>query len=256
MAREQKGKLVVVGPGMILGAHISERCRRHIQLADVVFMSCHPAVEEWIATMNPNCNSLQPLYAEGKHRRETYHEMHELIIQAVRAGKRVVGCFYGHPGVFAQVPHEVVQTARKEGYQAHMEPGISAEACLYADMGIDPGRYGCQHFEASQLMFYERKIDPTAYLFLWQVSLAGDATIAKRASTTEERQQLVDLLQRDYPLDHQVAVYECPFVMLHKPRIEWLALKDLPTYALTSVSTLVVPPARKMQPRISRHKIN
>ena len=63
--------------------------------------------------------------------------------------------FYGHPGIFAWSPHKVIKVARAEGYQAHMEPGISAEDCLYADLGIDPGRCGCQHYEASQLLFYE-----------------------------------------------------------------------------------------------------
>jgi len=254
MTEKKKGRLVCVGPGMILGAHLTERCRNHIKGADLVYMSCHPAVEEWLATINPNAVSLQGLYEEGKHRRETYNQMHQLIMQSVREGKNVVGCFYGHPGVFAQVPHWVIKTATEEGYPAHMEPGISAEDCLYADMGIDPGRVGSQHFEASQVLFYERVIDSSAYLFLWQIALAGDRTIAKRVSTVEERQQLVDVLLNDYPADHQVAVYECPFIMLDKPRIEWLPLVEIPTYDLNPVSTLVVPPARKMQPRHIKEK--
>ncbi len=54
-----------------------------------------------------------------------------------------------------------------------MEPGISAEDCLYADLGLDPGTYGCQHYEASNLMFYQRTIDTAAYLILWQPGVAG-----------------------------------------------------------------------------------
>ncbi|MFC3093582.1 hypothetical protein DRW07_05100 [Alteromonas sediminis] len=249
MTEKPKGQLVCVGPGMILGAHITERCRNYIQRADVVYVSCHHAVEEWLATLNPDTISLQNLYAEGKHRRETYNQMHQTIMQSVREGKKVVGCFYGHPGVFAQVPHWVINTAREEGYKAHMEPGISAEDCLYADMGIDPGRFGCQHFEASQLLFYRRTLDPSAYLILWQIALAGDRSIAKRVSSVEERQQLVDILLNDYPADHKVAVYECPFIMVEKPRIEWFPLSELSTYELNPVSTLVIPPATKMQPR-------
>ena len=115
----------------------------------------------------------------------------------VRAGKRVCGVFYGHPGVFAWSPHKVIEVARAEGFQAHMEPGISAEDCLYADLGIDPGRFGCQHFEASQLLFYERRIDPTAYLVLWQVGLVGDLlaeALHHRRRHTE--QVLVDVLSK------------------------------------------------------------
>jgi hypothetical protein len=37
-----------------------------------------------------------------------------------------VGAFYGHPGEFAMPPHRVIETAKSEGYAAHIIPGISA----------------------------------------------------------------------------------------------------------------------------------
>jgi hypothetical protein len=33
-----------------------------------------------------------------------------------------------------------------------MLPGISAEDCLFADLGIDPGIYGCQSYEATDFL--------------------------------------------------------------------------------------------------------
>lgn len=233
---------------MTLGAHISLRCKSHIQHADVVFVSCHPVMEEWITTMNGNVISLQGLYGENKDRRLTYSEMQNQIMQSVRAGKRVVGVFYGHPGVFAKVPHNTIAQARAEGFTAHMEPGISAEDCLYADMGIDPGRYGCQHYEASQFMFYKRVIDTSAHLILWQVALAGDLTISKRVSSTQEREILVELLCHHYPADHAVALYECPTLITDNTRVEWITLKELAQARLNPVTTLVVPPCRRMEP--------
>lgn len=242
------GRLVCVGPGMTLGAHMSPRCRSHIENADVVFTSCHPIMENWLATMNADTRSLQSLYAEGKDRRITYHEMVKLIMGEVRSGKSVVGAFYGHPGVFAQVPHAAIAQAREEGFTAHMEPGISAEDCLYADMGIDPGAFGSQHFEASQLMMFERVIDSSAYLFLWQIALAGDLSIAARASSQEQRQVLVDMMTQHYgyPPEHAVALYECPTLITDKTRIEWIPLHRLPDAELTLVTTLVVPPCKKL----------
>jgi hypothetical protein len=109
--------------------------------------------------------------------------------------------------VFAWAPHKSIEIARSEGYAAHMEPGISAEDCLYADLGIDPGKFGCQHYEASQLLFYERRIDPTAYLVLWQVGLIGDQSLARFSTGPAYRQVLVDVLARDYPLEHEVIIY-------------------------------------------------
>lgn len=247
MNQGKSGSLVCVGPGMTLGAHMSVRCRSHIENADVVFTNCHPIMEAWIKEMHADVRSLQALYGENKDRRITYAEMLAQIMQEVRNNKRVVGAFYGHPGVFARVPHQAIAKAREEGFSAHMEPGISAEDCLYADMGIDPGDYGCQHYEASQFMFYERKFDPSAYLILWQIALAGDLTIAKRNSTMAEREVLVSLLTPHYPADHQVALYECPTLITDKVRIEWLALKDLAHAALTPVTTLVIPPGQRLK---------
>ncbi|NVK54432.1 MAG: hypothetical protein HWE26_02350 [Alteromonadaceae bacterium] len=246
--QQQSGSLVCVGPGMILGAHITERCRNYIEQADVVFMSCHPLVESWIASMNKDVHSLQHFYGEGKDRRETYREMQDAIIQQVRENKRVVGVFYGHPGIFAQVPHKSIAQARKEGFAAHMEPGISADACLYADMGIDPGRYGIQQYEASQFLFYKRNIDPSAYLLLWQIGHAGDVSLTTRQSGTAERQVLVDQLLKYYPPEHQVAIYECPFIITEQPKIDWYPLHALATADISLVSTLVVPPGQAMKP--------
>ncbi|MDM7860621.1 SAM-dependent methyltransferase [Alteromonas sp. ASW11-36] len=245
MAKPQ-GQIVCVGMGMILGAHMAPRCRSYIEQADIVYSSCHHLMQRWLEQLNINSHSLQPLYGKYKDRRETYAEMIEIMLASVRAGKRVVGAFYGHPGVFAQVPHRVVKLALEEGFDAHMEPGISAEACLYAEMNIDPGELGCQHFEASQFMFYQRIIDPYGYLVLWQIGLAGDLTLTSKISTTPQRQLLLDKLFEYYPPDHQVAIYESKTNVMEQSRIEWFALRDLVDMPLTMISTLVLPPARQM----------
>jgi hypothetical protein len=132
-----------------------------------------------------------------------------------------------------------------------MEPGISAEDCLYADLGIDPGRFGCQHFEASQLLFYERRIDPFGYLVLWQVGLVGDWSLTRFQTGPEYRQVLVDLLKLDYPPDHEVIIYRGATLPIEKPRIRRVALQDLPNVELTAEETVVLPPAKAFQPNIA-----
>jgi precorrin-3B methylase len=244
-----QGQLACVGLGMMLGAHLTPRSRSWIEAADVVFVAASDAlVEQWVATINPRIVSLQGLYAEGKPRQQTYRQMAEAMLAEVRAGKRVVGAFYGHPGVFAQVPHAAIAQARAEGFEAVMDPGISAEDCLYADLGLDPGKVGCAHFEASQMLFYRRIIDTSAWLVLWQVGLAGDRTYAVRASTVEQRQRLVDRLRRDYPSNHPVTIYEAATLPIGRPRIETLPLAELAQAPLHMHSTLVVPPARTLEP--------
>jgi precorrin-6B methylase 1 len=242
------GSLVCVGIGMTLGSHISPLARSHIEQAEVVFAGVSDGVVElWLQRMHPDVRSLQPFYREGKKRIETYRQMVEAIMTEVRAGKRVCGVFYGHPGVFAWAPHKSIELARSEGYRAHMEPGISAEDCLYADVGIDPGTYGCQHFEASQLMYYQRHIDPSAWLVLWQAGLAGDQSQTRFATGAAYRQVLVDVLAQDYPLEHEVIIYRAATLPIQSPRIERVTLGRLPQADVGMADTLAIPPARKMQ---------
>ena len=250
----RKGSLACVGVGMTLGAHVGPRARAHIEQADVVFAAVSdPLVELWVQGMNADVRSLQPLYAEGKPRTETYRQMIEAMLVEVRAGKRVCGAFYGHPGVFAQVPHRAIAQARGEGYEALMEAAVSAEDCLYADLGIDPGTYGCQHYEASQFMFYKRRIDPSAYLILWQIGVAGDRTLARFSATGAElRAVLLDLLQEQgYALSDEAIAYEAATLPIAAPRMERLTLGDLPQAELRLETALVIPPARRMEPNLA-----
>jgi uncharacterized protein YabN with tetrapyrrole methylase and pyrophosphatase domain len=251
VAHKTRGSLACVGMGMTLGSHLTPLARSHIEQADVVFAGLSDGiVEMWLQRMHPDVRSLQPYYREGKSRLKTYREWVELMMTEVRAGKRVCGVFYGHPGIFAWSPHKAIEAARAEGFQAHMEPGVSAEDCLYADLGIDPGRFGCQHFEASQLLFYERRIDPSGYVVLWQVALVGDRSLGRFSTGPAYRQLMVELLRRDYPADHEVIIYRAATLPIETPRVRRVALQDLPRTALTAEETVVLPPAFALKPNL------
>ncbi|MEZ0470315.1 SAM-dependent methyltransferase [Luteimonas salinilitoris] len=246
--RTGAGSLACVGLGMMLGAHLGPRARSYIEQADVVFVAVSDSIVElWVKEMHPDVRSLQPYYGKGKSRHDTYREMVEAMLREVRSGRKVCGVFYGHPGVFALVPHRAVGQARSEGFDAHMEPGVSAEDCLYADLGIDPGTFGCQHFEASQFMFYRRRLDPSAYLVLWQVGVAGDRSIRRFSTGAEHRQLLVELLLEDYPEDHEVILYEAATLPVSEARMERIPLSRLVDAELHLQTTMVVPPARPME---------
>jgi precorrin-6B methylase 1 len=246
---QRTGSLVCVGIGMTLGSHLTPLARDYIEKADVVFTGLSDGIiEMWIAGMNANVRSLQSLYREGKSRMQTYREMVATLLAEVRAGKRVCGAFYGHPGVFAWPTHKAIEVARAEGFEAHMEPGVSAADCLYADLGFDPGKYGCQHYEASQFMFNRRRVDPAAYLILWQVGLAGDQSLARFSTGAAYRKVLVDVLSRDYELDHEVILYQAATLPTFRPKLVRMPLRDLPDAETDMHFTMVVPPAQPLQP--------
>jgi len=243
------GNLVCVGTGMTLGAHISPIATSYIAQADVVFSLMSTGItERWLDEMHTDVRSLQYCYQEGKNRNITYNEMVEAILTEVRTGKKVVAAFYGHPGVFACVAHRAIKKAKDEKLPAHMEAGISAEDCLYADLAIDPGKTGCINYEASQFMFYQRNIDPAAHLILWQIGLAGDKSLAKFSTGKAYRQVLVDLLLETYPADHQVILYQAKVLPIDTVRDEHIALIDLIDAELFMHTTLVIPPSEEMQP--------
>lgn len=243
------GRLVCVGLGMMLGAHLGPRARHEIDVADVVFVVASDAlVEAWVREMRADARSLQSLYAPGKSRRDTYREMVDAMLAEVRAGRRVCAAFYGHPGVFARVAHDAIAAARREGAPAVMDAGVSAEDCLYADLGLDPGRVGCQHYEANQIVFYRRSLDPSAYLVLWQAGVVGDRTCRRFATGAAHRALLVERLLESYPPAHPVVLYEAATLPIQAPRIDTVPLGALASAEIRMHTTLVIAPARPLVP--------
>lgn len=247
--REPRGSIACVGMGITLGSHLTPLSRSHIEQADVVFaaLSDH-VVELWLQRLNPDVRSLQPYYKPGKSRMRTYREWVDLMMVEVRGGKRVCAVFYGHPGIFAWSPHKVIEVARAEGYQAHMEAGISAEDCLYADLGIDPGRVGCQHLEASQLLFFERNLDTMGYVILWQICVVGDRSLGRFRTPDAYRELLAERLLQDYPPDHDVIVYRAATLPVERASVQRVKLRDFAAADFTGQETLIVPPATSLRP--------
>jgi precorrin-6B methylase 1 len=242
------GQLIVVGCGIALGRHVSERTLSEIRLADHVLVLADAFALDWLKTVRPDCTSLTGYYGESKDRRQTYREMEAVILASVRAGKRVCAVFYGHPGVFAQVSHAAIATARKEGYPARMEPGISAGACLYADLGMDPGEAGVQSCEATRFLISRWPVNPAALLILWQVALTGNLDCIGFKPDRRRLQLLVDKLQRWYLPDAPVILYEAAQLPVESFRAERLPLAELSRAGFKEYTTLVIPPVFASDP--------
>jgi uncharacterized protein YabN with tetrapyrrole methylase and pyrophosphatase domain len=239
------GSLTVVGTGIQLGTHLTREARVLLESADVVLsVVAEPGMQAVLEDLNPQTQSLHHLYEVGESRREAYAAMAEEILRHVREGKNVVAAFYGHPGVFVAPSHEAIRMARAEGYRATMLPAVSAEDCLFADLGVDPSRFGCQSYEATDFLVHRRRIDPTATLVLWQIGTVG-STVA--ASTTQPTglPVLVETLLEQYPPEHEVTVYEASPYPGFDPLVRTVRLGELSAEHVTALSTLYVPPREK-----------
>jgi precorrin-6B methylase 1 len=237
------GSLVVVGTGIKMAAHITVEAKAWIEQADQVFFLVSGEItEEWILQLNPQAVNLAPLYAQGKRRLDTYREMIERILGAVRQGQRVCAVFYGHPGVFVLPSHQAIRQARSEGFEARMLPGISAEDCLFADVGLDPAWSGCQSFEATDFLVRSRRFDTRSHLVLWQIGVIGNPRRPETGENLPGLAVLVEALEAHYGLEHEVIIYEASPYPGFDPVIQRIALGQVQDARITPISTMLVPP--------------
>jgi precorrin-6B methylase 1 len=240
------GTLIIVGSGIKAVGHLTADAIHWIRSADKVLHVVADAVtEQAIREMSPSAESMKTLYSPDRRRRATYEAMVERILREVRTGRLVCAVFYGHPGVFVLPSHEAIRRAREEGHPALMLPGISAEDCLIADLGLDPARIGWQSFEATDFLIYHRGFDPAAGMVLWQIGAIGNLGLQKDGFHRHGLGLLVNVLAATYGLDHEVIVYEAAVMPTCDPVIHRAPLRHLLDAPITTLSTMYVPPCRR-----------
>ncbi len=240
---KSRGSLTIVGTGIRAISHITLEALTYIRGADKVFhVLTDPLIEDYILRQNPASESLKHLYVEGGERLTTYRAMQREILEAVRSGLHVCAVFYGHPGVFVTPSHEAIRQAQKEGYEAQMLPGVSAEDCLFADLGFDPAEWGCQSFEATHFLVHRKKYDPSSALVLWQVGAIADPLHSPQKKNTKGLTILKRVLCEAYPASHTVVLYEAAILPGVHPTINPISLDRLDERPLSGLVTLYVPP--------------
>jgi uncharacterized protein YabN with tetrapyrrole methylase and pyrophosphatase domain len=236
------GSLTVVGTGIQAGAQTTAEARAAIEGADeVLYLVENPVAAAWLEGLNPRARSLRHLYRPDSPRAESYARIAREIARSVRAGANVCVAFYGHPGVFVRPAHDVIGELRAEGYRATMQAGVSAEDCLFADLGVDPGQLGCQSYEATDFLIRSRTPDTHAALVLWQLSVLGSADAATEPDSSR-LPFLVERLLRFYPGEHEVVLYEASPYPVLAPLVQRVPLSALATARIAAMTTLYVPP--------------
>lgn len=234
----------MVGTGIRSVAQTTVESRATMEQADrLLYLVADPITEAWIRRLNPRHESLEDCYSTERKRIDSYAMMVERTLAYVRAGEHVCLALYGHPGVFVLPSHKAIAQARQEGYEAEMLAGVSAEDCLFADLGIDPADHGCQSFEATDFLIRRRIFDPTSHLVLWQIGVIGEVGYRPdRSCNRRGLEVLVEYLLASYPADHPVTVYAAAQYAVCEPSIETLALERLADADVSAISTLYVPP--------------
>jgi len=248
-----RGRLSLVGSGIRPAGQLTVEARHLIEGADHVLCVVDALTLDHLKAINPRTRSMQDCYAVGRQRDDSYSEMVDRLLAPLDDGDHVVGVFYGHPGVFVWPGHEALRRARAAGHRATMYPGVSAEDCLIADLGLDPAVQGCQSFESTDFLLYPRRIDPSALLILWQPAVLGDLRRSSFETDPEWVRVLSEVLGEAYPADHPALIYEAATFPLAEPRIERVPLDRLHRADFTQQSTLVLTPVGP--PRISAERL-
>jgi hypothetical protein len=242
----RRGSLVIVGTGIRTVGQMTTEAVAWIKRADkVLYLVGDPIAEGAIRALNPaGAQSLADTYVAEKDRTDAYGGMVDRILACLRAGDLTCAAFYGHPGVFVSPAHEAVRRARAEGFEARMLPGISAEDCLFADLGVDPGIHGCQSYEATDFVLNRRSVDTSAAVVLWQIGVFGFATHKQGGYALPAMPLLVEKLERIYGPPHAMYLYEAAVLPGCESVIRQIVAADLMTAPLSAAYTLYIPPAR------------
>ncbi|MDJ0665609.1 MAG: SAM-dependent methyltransferase [Acidimicrobiia bacterium] len=240
-------RLTVVGTGIKAGLQLTaEASQRISRSAEVYYLATEPATAQLIENLNGNATSLADLYQPEKPRQQTYSEMADVILSALRQGKDVCAAFYGHPSILTTPARIAMGMAREEGYETTILPGISAEDCLYADLGIDPIRSGCQSYLAADFLLRPRRFDLSTPLVLWQITTIGEPSLPDTTNNPGLR-LLAERLVSGYGSDHEVIIYTASAFAIGRPTIDHVKLADLATADIPLLATLYVPPQGRPQ---------
>lgn len=233
------GRLIIAGSGIRAVGQLTLETVAWVEAADLVcYVLADPVTERWVLDHARAAEDLSRLHDPDHVRLYSYATMAARLVDHARRGRTVVGLFYGHPGVFTSPSHWAIELARSEGIEAAMLPGVSAEDCLFADLGVDPGQGAFQAFEATEMLLTKRAPEADAHVVVWQIGVIA----AQQLATGAGLRAFTDYLLGFYPADHEVTHYRAPQTVLGNPLRETVRLAELPNVAASVTSTLYIPP--------------
>lgn len=239
--------LSIVGLGYGVAGHATPETLSLLDGADRLFyLVTDPATAAWLRSRVPGAVSLHDCYREGEPGLDASHAMAERIVAPLAEDLDVCAAFSGHPGIGMHTGHEALRRAREMGIPARMLPAVSCEDCLVAEVGVDPGRTGRMLYEATDFVARPRPLDPGAALVLLQVGAVGERVYRSGSEANREGlRRLQEVLERSYPPDHEVTLYERSPLPVAESSVVRLPLRELARGPVRVSTTLYAPPLER-----------
>ena len=192
--------------------------------------------------------SLDQIYFSETDRQVSYDKIRDKILTELETYNFITVVLYGHPTIFADPGLQAIIAAQQNSIETIILPGISIENCLYADLKVDPGQFGCFHVEATELLLYDKIIDPTAHLCIWQPGMIGNRSAPKKNQKNKHLELLRIKLNKYYPDNHVSILYEASMYTGVEPLIHKFPLYDIEAQTIGTLSTLYIPPLPQRKP--------
>ncbi|KAK6335014.1 hypothetical protein TWF718_010456 [Orbilia javanica] len=242
----QSGSLTLVGTGVRSLCQLTLEAIQEIEQADVIYYAVRDAATEgFIKKKNKKAVDLYQYFINDEDISEAdiYIQIAEVMLADTRKGQRVVGVFFGHPGLFMSPNRRALAIAQAEGYTTKMLPGVSVDDCLLADLGIDPSFIGCLTCEARDFLIHDHLGLTSRHVIMFEVGYLG---FYGDDSKTDYFEYFVNKLEETYGNSHSLVNYTAAISPLTQPVIDRLTIGGLRTpevrKRITSASTLYFPP--------------
>ena len=133
------GSLTVIGTGIRAVTQLTiESLAAMATAEELLHVIGEPIQEEALLAINPKARTMTGFYADGLVRNATYEAMVREMLSCVAAGKRTVAAFYGHPEYSPTRRTRPSAVPAPPVTRPACFPAVSAEDCLFADLGRTP----------------------------------------------------------------------------------------------------------------------
>ena len=247
MSVKARRSIVFIGVGIKFYAHMTQESISHIQECDKLFYLVNePATIEWLKTQNSSAESLENIYFSDD-RLCAYQEISKKIIQETDNHTNICIVMYGHPLVLNLPTKLTIDAISNCSLDVNVVilPGISSESVLYCDLGIDPGIGGIQSYEATELLLYNKAIEVTSHLIIWQIGIIGARGRVKGHDNKKGIKLLKKYLLKSFPENHLIKLYQASQYSHIKPIINTVKLSELNQVPMSQLVTAYIAPLSK-----------
>lgn len=157
---------------------------------------------------SPSPTDLSSFYLNGTSRLETYYRIAARVVFHASRSPPIGVAVYGHPTIFSTLSSMLIAGSRQFGVDMAIYPGVSSIDAIMSDIGLDPGKVALQVHEATELLIFDRPLDPHSGLLIFQAGQLETWIHTTEPSSPERLKQLVDRLTATYGRSHEVTAME------------------------------------------------